>query len=404
MSVLPAVMVFAGPRDRYQTALALQERGLLDCLVTEAYFGPGLAHTGLLGHAFHRFASARHHPAIPSSGVRTSWSAFCSAAIARIAGAKNTPWLARSDRALSEKAGRLALRTQSPLVAYSYYAGPAFRILEKSGLPCILFQVHPHGGLLRRLYREEIDRVPQARASLMEEAEMAADFAPNDDALALATGVICTSQFTRRSLLEAGCKVPIEVIPYGVDPGVFTPRTRAPKSGPLKVAFVGALSQRKGASHLLKALASFPAGMVSLIVYSRAPVSRELLAGAGTVDVQYRRGLSDDALAEDLGRCDLLVLPSIAEGFGLVILEAMACGVPVLCTDATGGADFITHGKDGYVVPAGDPDALRSVMQAALEDPTGLLAVGQAARRKAEGMGWDSYRRNIAAAYQRLIA
>lgn len=403
MSDRPAVMVFAGPRDRYQTALALQERGLLRCLVTEAYFGPGLAQTKLIGRAFHRFASVRHHPAIPSSAVRTSWSAFCSAAMARVSGGKSSPWLARSDRALSEKAGQLALRTQSPLVAYSYYAGPAFRMLEKSGLPRILFQVHPHGGLLRRIYREEVEKVPQARASLMEEAEMAADFAPNDDALALATGVICTSQFTRRSLLEAGCKVPIEVIPYGVDHEAFAPRDDAPRSGPLRVAFVGALSQRKGASHLLKALASFPAGQVTLVIYSRAPVSRELLAGAETVDIQNRRGLSDAALAEDLGRCDLLVLPSIAEGFGLVILEAMACGLPVLCTDATGGADFITHGKDGYVVPAGDADALRSVMRTALEDPAGLLAVGQAARQKAEGMGWDSYRRNIAAAYQRLV-
>jgi glycosyltransferase involved in cell wall biosynthesis len=312
---------------------------------------------------------------------------------------KDSAHFAVADRLLSEKAGQVALARRAPLIAYSYYADAAFRLMAGSGLPRILFQVHPNGKFLRELFRQEIEKVPEARASLMEETEMSPLFAHNDETFAMADAVLCASSFTRRSLAAAGSKAPAHVVGYGVDLDLFAARTAAPAAKPLTVGFVGALSQRKGARYLLGALAALPKGSAKLVLYTRAPVDRDLLRGFEDVDFEIRAGLSDAALSADLKQCDLVALPSIAEGFGLVILEAMACGVPVLCTTSTGGADFVVHRQNGLLIEPGSTAAIEQELVWALAHRDELFQMGQAARHEAERHTWAAYRRNFFAAY-----
>jgi glycosyltransferase involved in cell wall biosynthesis len=395
----PAVIVFAGPRDRYQSALALQENHALEALVTEAYFSKFWAETGLAGKNFHRFAKVRHHPDIPETKAFRSYGAFVRTLQARFDRRKDSPHFAIADRMLSEKAGQVALARGAPLVAYSYYAEAAFRMMDGSGLPRVLFQVHPNGKYLRELFQREIEKVPEAKASLMEETEMSPLFAHNDETFAMADAVICASSFTKHSLAAAGSVAPAHVVGYGVDLDLFSARVSAPSAKPLTVGFVGALSQRKGARYLLGAMAALPKGAAKLILYTRAKVDRDLIRGFESVDVEVRGGLSDADLAADLKQCDLVALPSIAEGFGLVILEAMACGVPVLCTTSTGGADFITHRQNGLLISPGSTEAIHQELDWALTHRSELFQIGQAARIEAEKHTWATYRRNFFSAY-----
>jgi glycosyltransferase involved in cell wall biosynthesis len=395
----PAVIVFAGPRDRYQSALALQENHALEALVTEAYFSKFWATTSLAGKNFHRFAKVRHHADIPATKAVRSYGAFVQSLQARFDRRKDSHHFAESDRLLSLKAGQVALGRGAPLIAYSYYADAAFRMMENSGLPRVLFQVHPNGKYLRDLFQREIEKVPEARASLMEETEMSPLFAHNDETFAQADAVICASSFTKHSLAAAGSQAPANVVGYGVDLELFSARTKAPVAKSLTVGFVGALSQRKGARYLLAALASFPKGSAKLIIYTRAALDRELIHGFEGIDVEIRGGLSDAALAADMKQCDLVALPSIAEGFGLVILEAMACGVPVLCTTSTGGADFIQHRQNGLLIAPGSAEAIRQELDWALTHRDELFQIGQAARVEAEKHTWAEYRRKFFAAY-----
>ncbi len=399
----PAVIVFAGPRDRYQSALALQENHALEALVTEAYFSKFWAETGLAGKNFHRFAKARHHPDIPATKVVRSYGAFVRTIKARFDRRKDSPHFAEADRLLSEKAGHVALSRGAPLIAYSYYADAAFRMMENSGLPRVLFQVHPNGKYLRELFQREIENVPEAKASLMEETEMSPLFVHNDETFARADAVICASSFTQRSLTAAGSQAPAQVVGYGVDLELFSARTEAPVAKPLTVGFVGALSQRKGARYLLAALATLPKGTARLVIYTRAAVDRDLIRGFESVDVEICGGLSDAALAADLKRCDLIALPSIAEGFGLVILEAMACGVPVLCTTSTGGADFIQHRRNGLLIAPGSAEAIHHELDWALAHRDELFQMGRAARIEAEKHTWAEYRRKFFAAYSYAV-
>ena len=132
MSSMKAVIVFAGPRDRYQSALALQENHALEALVTEAYFSKFWAETGLCGKNFHRFAKVRHHADIPATKAVRSYGAFVQTLQARFNRRKDSPHFAIADRLLSEKAGQVALARRAPLIAYSYYADAAFRMMEGS--------------------------------------------------------------------------------------------------------------------------------------------------------------------------------------------------------------------------------------------------------------------------------
>ena len=399
-----AVIAFAGSRDHYQSALALQEHGALGALVTDAYCPASWARFPLLGGPFRRFAAARHAEGLPTDKVVTSWSSFIRSLGARIDKRKDSPHLAAADKLLSAKAAQVALARKAPLIAYSYYAEPAFRLLVGSGLPRILFQVHPQAKFLRDLFIREAALVPEAAASLMREAEMSPAYGDADGSFAEADAVICASSFTKHSLEYAGAKAPVHVVGYGVDLDVFSARTLAPSAKPLTVGFIGALSQRKGARYLLGALAALPKGSAKLIIYTRTSVDRDLIRGFESVEVEIRGGLSDAALAADIKRCDLVALPSIAEGFGLVILEAMACGVPVLCTTSTGGADFIRHRQNGLLISPGSTEAIQRELDWTLTHRDELFQIGQAARVEAEKHTWATYRRKFFAAYSASIS
>ena len=405
MSVKPetrAVVCFAGPRDRYEGAAALAESGQLQRLVTDAYFGAQAWHDYATGRIRH-YIDVRRHPLIESPAVSVTARAFFWESVGRLSWVDQQACRNRKDAAIGRNAAGVAERTGAHLLAYSYYAGAAFNA-GRNLRSRLLFQVHPPVLPLRRLYREEIEREPAACASLSAEMEMLpldAHAEAEQAAPAQAQGILCASQFSRRTLLEAGATAPIKVVPYGVDATTYRCRDAAP-TGKFTVAFIGAFTARKGVLYLLRALRPL-AAHVRLVIYTRAKIDPAFAAEFAGIEVEVRAGLSDQALAADLARCHLMALPSIAEGFGLTIMEAMACGVPVICTHNTGGADFITHGRDGFVIPIRDVTALKQLLELGLADRDRFYEIGQAARKVAEGLTWAKYRAGFAAAYQGLL-
>jgi hypothetical protein len=217
----------------------------------------------------------------------------------------------------------------------------------------------------------------------------------------LADRIVVGSQFTRNTLIGQGVPAEkIRILPYGVGKefvGAGERRARDGKEGKIRFLFLGQLTQRKGVQFLLEAWKGLPVGKAELVLMGGGP-RRGWRRVAGE-KVIFRGQAGRSQVLEEMGRSDVLVLPSLFEGFGLVILEAMAAGLPVITTQNTGGPDVIGEGKEGFVVPAGNAEALREKMEWFIKNPEKAAEMGKAAHRKAKEYTWEKY----GAEYARII-
>lgn len=395
-----AVTVFAGRRDGYQLPWALGEQGLLEAHVADVYGGGALRHLPFLK------PGLRACKGLPSS--RVEWSAATAALTALCLSSRklNRKLIPVRDRILSLRAAELAIERDAVYFPYSYYAGDGIARYGRSTRANLIFQVHPHGDFLRACYAADMEREPAGRPSLLREEEhsQVSEFqALIEQAPLSAHGMMCASTFTKRSLVHAGVRCPIAVVPYGVDADKFQARLAPPSNRRLTLSFVGQISQRKGFVHLLNGMARSGCD-VHLDIISRGSVPAEFQPFLDRVSHTLHRGLDDGATWDLVRKSDLFALPSVAEGFGLVILEAMACGVPVMTTTATGGADVITHGVDGLVLEPGDAAAIAAELARHASDRDRCAEMGFAARRTAERCSWERFRTRVAEAYASLLS
>jgi glycosyltransferase involved in cell wall biosynthesis len=209
----------------------------------------------------------------------------------------------------------------------------------------------------------------------------------------VADRIVVGSQFTRNTLIGQGVPAEkIRILPYGVGKEFVATgekRARDGKEGKIRFLFLGQLTQRKGVQFLLEAWKGLPLGKAELFLMGGGQRwGWKKQAGAG---VTFVGQASRSRVLEEMGRSDVLILPSLFEGFGLVILEAMAAGLPVITTQNTGGPDVIGEGKEGFVVPAGNARALREKMDWFIKNPEKAIGTGRAAHRKAKEFTWERY-------------
>jgi glycosyltransferase involved in cell wall biosynthesis len=208
-----------------------------------------------------------------------------------------------------------------------------------------------------------------------------------EEEYALATRIRVASRWAARSMAARGvASRNIEIVPHAVDLRRFAPGPSHESRGPLRIVFVGSISLGKGFPHLLEAV-------------RRAGASRFFLDFVGGTGDPWCRRLFDrlrQGLLVELSpgdpvpayqRADLFVLPTLHDGFGFVVAEAMACGVPVVTTDACGASDWIQDGETGWIVKAGDTDALASALEMALVARARLREMGREARASAVALG-----------------
>ena len=219
------------------------------------------------------------------------------------------------------------------------------------------------------------------------------------DAIAIPSG------FVKRSFLARGVpEAKLIQVPYGVDLRAFHP---APDGAPavkrgFRALYVGALSLRKGIPDLLEA-AKRAQVELWLVGPRQAEVEPFLRAHAGRFE--HKGTVPQARLPEFYAQADVFVIASLEEGLALVIPQALACGLPVICSEHSGGDDLVRDGVNGFVVPIRDPDAIAQRLAALREDPDRLAAMKRAAAASvAHGHGWRDYGFAIAARYRALVA
>lgn len=399
------VLVQSGARDAYQVALALEQAGLLEELVTDLFWPadqPWARHLlDRLPAGLRALLSQRSEARLPSARVRLcAASGLGTMLLDKLPG---VPLGARrrmtrfADRTLGRTAGRAARARSSALLSYSYYAADAF---QAYGAPGTLFQLHPHPASMRRLLTEELHAHPECASSLQQEWELALPEAEFERLCAeprMARQILAASSFTRSTLVEHGTpRSAVHVIPYGVDAKRFTPdpeRTER-SDGHLRLLFVGRINQRKGIKYLLDALALLKTRQVELTVCGR--VVDDLAIFKPFADrVTIRPDVSSAELKAAYQMADLFVFPSIAEGFGQVLLESLASGLPILSTTHTAAPDLIEEGRQGFVVTPRRPDLLASRIEWALTHGGQLRSMRAEARALAETFTWQRFREGV---------
>lgn len=205
-----------------------------------------------------------------------------------------------------------------------------------------------------------------------------------DEKIRRAGFVSCISEFCRSQAM-AFCAPDhwgkLHIVHCGVDP---TRYGRASRRSGRQALFVGRLAAVKGLPVLFDALARMGAEAPDLAIIGDGPDRAALAAQAqdlGLADrVDFMGYRSQSVVAEMLGKCDLLILPSFAEGLPVVLMEALAAGTPVVTTQIAGIPELVRDGETGHLCPPGDADALARAIAAVLDDPDRARALAARGR------------------------
>lgn len=212
---------------------------------------------------------------------------------------------------------------------------------------------------------------------------------------ALADAIICASTFTKRSLIEAGAAPEkIFVEPYGVNQNVFAPSTD--KFPQFSVIWAGSFTQTKGIGYLLEALAREPVPSLELVVAGHSHGVDALSLYEGRIRIRRLGFINREGLGKAMARCHAHVFPTLIEGFGRNIIEAMASGLPVITTAHCAGPDLIEDGVTGFIIPIRDVDAICEKLAWIHDHPDASMEMGRRARERVSSLTQPDYRRRFA--------
>lgn len=393
-------------------ALALQRGGLLAEFWTTLNFAPPPFIRAAMPSKWRRQLDRRGYPEELRPKLRSSpWRE----AVRHIEGRLGVGVLSRHEtgpcsvdgvyRSLDRRvAQRLRTGSFSGVYAYEDGAELSFRAARALGRKAIYDQPIGYWRAARALLEEEAHLQPEWAITLSGNRDSTRKNARKDAELELADLVVVASSFTRQTLAASGRRHNVAVIPYGAPTvaSVIAPRIRKPGEK-LRALFVGSLGQRKGLSYLFAAAQEL-AGGVELTVIGRRPTIACPALDRELGRVRYIETCPHREILEEMARNDVFIFPSLFEGFGLVLLEAMAMGLPIIATPHTAAPDLVTDGQEGFIVPIRSSSAIAERLDTLRRDPALGQAMAARAIARAREFTWENYERQLAAAVQSTLA
>ena len=298
-------------------------------------------------------------------------------------------------------AGQLSQVAKNGVEAlYSYEDGAlnTFTAAKKLGLRCFYDLPIGYWRVAHQIFQIERERWPEWASTLTGLHDSMTKLGQKDEELRMADAVFVASSFTARTLKKFPGTLPdVEVIPYGFPPVGEERDYSSSSKGPLKVLFVGGLSQRKGIANLFSAVSQLKAHVRLTVIGKKTTQECEAL-NKELAKNTWIPALAHHDILKEMRRHDVLVFPSLFEGFGLVITEAMSQGTPVITTDRTAGPEFIDHGRNGWLIESGSTQAVTHALEEILSNRSSIPEVGRAAMETARQRPWEVYGRELAQA------
>ena len=210
--------------------------------------------------------------------------------------------------------------------------------------------------------------------------------------------------FTEDQKLEVNRKYGVElekikVIPNGVEEKFYYDKPRTLHKKP-RLLFVGRLDIQKNVQLLLNALDGISEQFETTIVGEGSLSSdlRKMAKSLKLKNIKFVGRKDDKELLNYYKRSDIFVLPSEREGMPLVLLEAMAMGLPIVATNVTGTRDVVKNGKNGYLVPLGNVESFRSALLKITSNKSTYKNLSQTSRKMADKYSWEK----ISAQFEKL--
>ena len=219
----------------------------------------------------------------------------------------------------------------------------------------------------------------------------------------LADYISIPSSFVERTFLSNGIsKEKLIKVPYGVNLAEFKQLTK--NDNVFRVIYAGGMTLQKGVHYLLKAFAELNLPGAELwLVGGKSPEIDPFFKQYEGKFVFFGQQ-PQVKLHEYYSQCSVFAMCSIQEGMAMVQPQGMACGLPLICTTNTGGDDLIEDGKEGFVIPIRDAEALKEKILFFYENQAACAEMGQAAKeRVSKGYTWNDYGDKTIQAYDQLI-
>lgn len=220
-----------------------------------------------------------------------------------------------------------------------------------------------------------------------------------DEEIELADRIVVPSTFALETFLSQGVPASkLTTLGLGTDLGGSPPALETPDR--FTVLFAGQVNQRKGIGYLLKAFEKAAIPDAKLLIIGSAGEAIRAKITAEYPSVNFLPPMPRWELKQHMRGVSVLVMPSLAEGYGLVALEAMSVGTPAIVTPHTFGADVITHGVDGWITPSAEWEGLAGLLESISESRQELSRISEAAAATAWKHSWFVYGERGAAIVQ----
>ena len=298
-------------------------------------------------------------------------------------------------------AGLVARRDVGGFLGVEFGALAALRAARRLDKPAIVAFLSPHHRTLAKWLDAKRHDGPEPVGPRQPyfEARAAVRDARRDEEAAVADRIVTNSAFTTKSLVDAGVETSkIVTVPLGGPDPVPASALPARRPDVVRFMYAGPVSIRKGAHYLLRAWRRVARRGIELHCYGAMllpeAVQRELGVNARqSAPVVLHGPVTTRELDAAYLGSSVLVLPTLCDGFGLVVSEALAHGLPVVTTTNAGAADLIQHGRTGFVIAPADLQDLESTLSWCADHPAELFAMRRHALEAAARWTWADFRR-----------
>jgi alpha-maltose-1-phosphate synthase len=380
-----------------QALLSLYEREMLAEFWTTVRWDPEWFVNALLPGGIRSELTRRSYPQVPGKFVHARPWREMGRLLAAKAGFRG--WTAENETFFSatnvcyelDRAVAKRVWSDAPEAVYAYEDGAleSFHAARQMGVRTVYELPITYWKTMHQLLEEEAELCPEWADTMPSGRDSVRKLDRKDAELQLSDMILVPCRYVKDSLPAAlRDSGRVRICAYGAPPVVEGVRKK--RHTKLRVLYVGGLTQRKGLAYLLRALLQVePLVEVTLI---GNPIARCRELDRALAKYRYIPSMPHAQVLSEMEDHDVLVFPSLSEGYGLVILEALSRGLAVITTRNTGAPEVMRDGREGFLVPIRSSEAIAEKLELLAGDRELLAAMQAAARKRAQECSWERYR------------